>query len=420
MPMALRNLSPVQQDAAQQIYDYFYDYALKQGSDASTATEFANIGVGVASGEGLGITKNPWSSNPDNGVTALGPFQLNLNSGVGSDYGLTRNSPPSDQLKAAAETMWGESGNNGTYNTGPWNAVGKTVGGSNNSGAGQSYAENIGAQYASRYNLGSGSSAPVDPGVAQDNVDAYTPSSVGQGGNPTPGDATPYSNASIAPNFGSLNQGADTSSIGNPSFADPTSNFGNSTPINPNYYSTPTITGGGGGNPNGGSSGGGGASGDWSSNPAYIIPQNGVDPSLGVANWADPTQNAAAIPSEPAVPSAQGTAKTISGAWNTQGATAVSTAGGEQAQATASAGNAVSKAINGAINKLSGAVGQSAQLTSKANTANVQGAEAAGTGWLNSIFANTRNLFQRSMIGFMGLILLLGAAMYFSRANQGA
>jgi hypothetical protein len=59
-------------------------------------------------------------------------------------------------------------------------------------------------------------------------------------------------------------------------------------------------------------------------------------------------------------------------------------------------------------------------LTSKANTANVQGAEAAGTGWLNSIFANTRNLFQRSMIGFMGLILLLGAAMYFSRANQEA
>jgi hypothetical protein len=35
---------------------------------------FANLAIGVTAGEGLGKA-NPWSTNPDNGVTALGPFQ---------------------------------------------------------------------------------------------------------------------------------------------------------------------------------------------------------------------------------------------------------------------------------------------------------------------------------------------------------
>jgi hypothetical protein len=147
MAMQFRTLTSAQQSAAQQIYSRAYSMG---------GSSFANLALGVASGEGL-LKSNPWSSNPDAGVTALGPFQLNLNSGVGSNFGLNANSPPSAQLNAALTTMY----NGGNYNTGPWNAVGDTIGGGNNSAAGQSAAQSIGAQYASQYGLGGGSSGGV-------------------------------------------------------------------------------------------------------------------------------------------------------------------------------------------------------------------------------------------------------------------
>jgi hypothetical protein len=83
MTIHFLNLSTAQQAAAQKIYSSAY---------AMGGTSFANLALGVAAGEGL-AKANPWSTNADRGVTALGPFQLNLNSGVGVISGLTQIGP---------------------------------------------------------------------------------------------------------------------------------------------------------------------------------------------------------------------------------------------------------------------------------------------------------------------------------------
>ena len=180
MAMHYFQLSPSQQSAAGQIYTGFYNYAIGQGADAAGAQEFGYLGVGVASGEGLGKT-NVWGTNPDNGVTALGPFQLNLNGGIGSDFGLSANSSPSAQINAAASTMWGQSGTDGSYNTGPWNAVGDTTGPGGGSGndtaAGQSAAIAIGQRFDQNYGFSGNPAAPSPPEDASGNlIGAQNPS----------------------------------------------------------------------------------------------------------------------------------------------------------------------------------------------------------------------------------------------------
>jgi len=172
----LSSLTPTQLAAGNQIYNGFYNYAIGQGADSGAATQFANMGLGVSTGEGLGKT-NPWSTNPDNSVTALGPFQLNLNGGVGSEFGLNANSSPAAQINAAASTMWGNPGTGGYFNTTPWNAVGDTTGpGSgvgNDTYAGQTAAENIGAQTAAANGI-TASGAPVG-GDTSSTPDASSP-----------------------------------------------------------------------------------------------------------------------------------------------------------------------------------------------------------------------------------------------------
>jgi hypothetical protein len=161
MAMNIFNPTPVQRDAARQIYRGFYDHAIKRGADHATAMQFAHIGLGVASGEGL-RKDSPWTANPDNGVTSVGPFQLNINGGVGSNYGLGRNASPGQQILAAADTMW--NGNSEFYNTQPWNTVGDTTGRGrgkdNDTYVGQDRAEQIGAQLAQRMGLSPGTYVP--------------------------------------------------------------------------------------------------------------------------------------------------------------------------------------------------------------------------------------------------------------------
>jgi hypothetical protein len=151
------SLSDAQRAAAARIYSSAY---------AIGGTNFANLALGVASGEGL-AKANLWSSNADRGVTALGPFQLNLNSGVGRDFGLNANSSPDQQLHAALTTMY----NGGNYNTGPWAAVGDTFPGGNNSDAGKSGAAAIGARIAAANGLsgsGGGGASPIAGGGSSD------------------------------------------------------------------------------------------------------------------------------------------------------------------------------------------------------------------------------------------------------------
>jgi len=158
MAMGFNNLSPAQLSAAQQIYGGFNQYALNQGATPTEASQFAQMGLGVASGEGL-MKANPWSSNPDASGTSVGPFQL-YSGGLGQNLG--GNTSPANQVNVAAAAMWNGPGTDGYYNTQPWNAVGDTPGtGGNDTVAGQTMAQNIGAQYVSSYPSISNGSGPV-------------------------------------------------------------------------------------------------------------------------------------------------------------------------------------------------------------------------------------------------------------------
>ena len=185
--MSFFNLSPAQQSAAAQIYSGFYNYAIQQGADPTTATQFANIGLGVASGEGLGKA-NPWSSNPDGPGTSIGPFQL-YSGGLGAQ--LNGDYSPQNQINVAASNMWGESGTGGTYNTGPWNAVGDTVGGGNDTYQGQTAAEGIGQQYASAYGLNPSSSSGSTGSGQEVPLPPERPSDLGDASTSPPADASP-------------------------------------------------------------------------------------------------------------------------------------------------------------------------------------------------------------------------------------
>jgi hypothetical protein len=182
--------SPSLSSAAKTIYSGFYNYALGQGADSQTAHEFGNLGIGTAATEGLIPAKagNVWGSNPDNGVTALGPFQLNLNNGVGSLFGLSRNSSPDAQINAAASTMWGEPGTGGSYNTQPWNGVGNNYGGStayNDTSAAQQAAINTGdrvsggAGFANAPSAGDGTASPYGGYIGGDGSSAGSPYTAG-------------------------------------------------------------------------------------------------------------------------------------------------------------------------------------------------------------------------------------------------
>jgi hypothetical protein len=159
--MPVPNLTSKQQGIASQIYSYFYNYALGQGADTAGAQEFGNLGVGVAQTEGLGGGgASGWGTNPDRNVTALGPFQFNLNNGLGTTLGFNSSTSPAQQLQGAANYMWNGSG---TYDTGPWNGVGNSVGlgpAGNNTLAGQNQAINIGAGIAQKYGFSGDGSAP--------------------------------------------------------------------------------------------------------------------------------------------------------------------------------------------------------------------------------------------------------------------
>jgi hypothetical protein len=112
-------------DAASKIYGGFYAHALSQGADPATATEFANMGLGVADREGL-HAKNLWGNSGDGGKS-WGPMQLLVGGGVGDE--MHGNVSPDNQIKVAAKTMWGEPGTGGYYNTAPWNGAGDYISG---------------------------------------------------------------------------------------------------------------------------------------------------------------------------------------------------------------------------------------------------------------------------------------------------
>lgn len=178
------NLTPAQISAGSKIYGGFYGYAIGKGADAATANQFANIGLGVSSGEGW-LRSNPWAANPDGAGTSVGPFQL-YSGGVGADYGISAGSSPDRQIYAAADTMWG--GNSDYYNTQPWNAVGDSLGGNhalNDSAAGQNLAESIGSQYSTQYGWSGDSAGNPQASWGSDAwQDWQQDQQLGQGSNP--------------------------------------------------------------------------------------------------------------------------------------------------------------------------------------------------------------------------------------------
>jgi hypothetical protein len=170
MSLGIFSLSPAQQAAGQQTYSYFYNYAINQGADQGTATEFANLGLGEATTEGLVPSKanNPWASNPDAGASSFGPFQLYNGGGLANQFGINSNSSPDAQLNAAATTMWGEPGTGGSYNTQPWYGGGRLTGAGNDSATTQQALINRGQTYADKYGFstdGSGSPSGDASGI---------------------------------------------------------------------------------------------------------------------------------------------------------------------------------------------------------------------------------------------------------------
>jgi hypothetical protein len=109
--------------------------------------------------------------------------------------------------------------------------------------------------------------------------------------------------------------------------------------------------------------------------------------------------------------------KTLSGLWEAMGVTATTQAGDTVAKGSTTAANTVKQALSDAAKALTQSADKNTALAAKSSTANVQSAEKTGTGWLDSIFSNTKDLFQRWVIGMFGLILILGAAVYLSRSS---
>ena len=148
-------MSPAQQEAGQKVYSGFYDYAKSKGASDATATQFANMGLGTTTYEGLGsntMQLSPsqlWSNSGDKGLS-YGPLQLYTAGGLGNGVNM---SSPDAQIRAGAAAMW--NGGSDNYNTQPWNGVGKAYSGhggvGNNSAGAQTNIENIGAATASRY-----------------------------------------------------------------------------------------------------------------------------------------------------------------------------------------------------------------------------------------------------------------------------
>lgn len=146
-------MSPAQQQAGQEVYKGFYDYAKGKGADDATATQFANMGLGTTTYEGLGSNtmqksySELWGNTGDNGQS-YGPLQL-FTGGVGDGVNMSDHQA---QITAGAAAMWN---GDGDYNTQPWNGVGKAYSGhggvGNDTEAAQTNIENIGAATAARY-----------------------------------------------------------------------------------------------------------------------------------------------------------------------------------------------------------------------------------------------------------------------------
>lgn len=161
------------------IYDSFYNHAKSNGADDAGAQEFAHLGLGVASREGLSA-KNLWGNSGDQG-RSWGPFQLLVGGGLGDQMGSDRS--PQNQIAVAARNMWGEKGNDGYYNTAPWNGAGDYMGAKGNSSVNDSEAAqqamiDLGRGVAAK---GGASSGAVDPR-------SFQASAAGSGGGALGGD----------------------------------------------------------------------------------------------------------------------------------------------------------------------------------------------------------------------------------------
>jgi hypothetical protein len=183
------SLNSAYQQAAQQVYSGFYNYAIQQGADPTAATEFANLGLGTAFSEGLNPTaqaaspNNPWGPTGDNGAS-YGPLQLlTTGSGLGASlFNSGQINNPDAQIQTAA-AMWKGPGTGGYYDTSPWFGVGRMFGGgnpfNNNTADAQSGAIAYGAQGANALGLstqgpmGTGTPAPLPS--YPDTVGAYMP-----------------------------------------------------------------------------------------------------------------------------------------------------------------------------------------------------------------------------------------------------
>jgi hypothetical protein len=60
------------------------------------------------------------------------------------------------------------------------------------------------------------------------------------------------------------------------------------------------------------------------------------------------------------------------------------------------------------------AITSAAQLSATTQAKTTAAQAASSTNFLQEIFSNTKDLFQRGLIGFLGLILVLGAMWYLS------
>jgi hypothetical protein len=137
----------------------------------------------------------------------------------------------------------------------------------------------------------------------------------------------------------------------------------------------------------------------------------GETPGAGPGGATPKTPGGGATPATPGGGSSGAGKGIVSGSWEMTGSTAVTTGANTVAESN--------KQLGGDVKSTGAQVGADVKSAASSLSEGINKAEqaalAGGTGWLQDTFDNLKNLFTRGILGFFGLILILGAALYWSR-----
>lgn len=232
---------------------------------------------------------------------------------------------------------------------------------------------------------------------------SYGSSSPSVGSNlPDAGAVTPDTNSDIAQQSPSLDQIYANNAQYGVNYIAPTAGGAGSLPTS-NGFDQSSLNSGGATSP------------DASGNGA--VNTQALNAPTSVSDYSNPSMPIAAETPDAATPATQAGSANVAGTWDATGSAAVSAAGSAVAKSDASAASSITSALGGAVKSLTSALNSTSQAAAKTAVQNDQSIQNTGTGWINTLLLNTKDLFQRGMIGFFGLILLLGAALYFAKAS---